>query len=194
MLKKLYGEYVRYGRSLMSRSMWAIIVYRYGVWAMRLRPAPVRWIAGKIYGVLFMVVQILTGTVLFREVKVGKDLRLIHARNILVDPGVVIGDRCVIMHEVTLGSTLGRRGVPKVGNDVFIGCGAKVLGPVKIGDHAIIAANSLVLSDVPPGTTAIGVPARILRVRRSVPTQQQPPDAASATEDEGDEPVVAVVR
>src|SRR5712692_6412009 len=125
MLKRIYAEYVRYGRSLMSRSMWAIIVYRYGVWSLRLRPKPIRWIASRIYGCLFMMVQILSGTVLFREVKVGQDLRLIHARNIMIDPGVVIGDRCVIMHEVTLGSTLGREGVPKVGNDVFIGAGAK---------------------------------------------------------------------
>src|SRR5712664_555913 len=174
MLRMIYAEYVRYGRSLMSRSMWAILLYRFGAWSLHLRPAPIRWFAGKIYGVSFMLVQVLTGTVLFREVKVGEDLRLIHARNILVDPGVVIGDRCVIMHEVTLGSTLGRRGVPRIGNDVFIGAGAKILGPVKVGDHAIIAANSLVINNVPSGTTAIGVPARILRFRRSEPAPENP--------------------
>jgi serine O-acetyltransferase len=55
-----------------------------------------------------------------------------------------------------------REGVPRIGNDVFIGAGAKILGPVTVGDGAIVAANSLVLTNVPPGATAVGVPARML--------------------------------
>ena len=78
---------------------------------------------------------------------------------IQIHPSAEIGDRCGIMHGVTLGSD--GKGVPTIGNDVFIGCGATVLGGVKVGDNARIAANSLVISDVPSGSAAMGVPARV---------------------------------
>jgi serine O-acetyltransferase len=93
---------------------------------------------------------------------VGEEFHLIHWGNTKIHPGVVIGNRVGIMHDVTLGTTMERPGVPRIGNDVFIGAGAKILGPVTIGDGAVVAANSLVLSDVPPGATAVGVPARVL--------------------------------
>jgi serine O-acetyltransferase len=67
------------------------------------------------------------------------------------------------MHDVTIGTNMEREGVPVLGDDVFVGAGAKILGPVRIGSGARIAANSLVLQDVPEGATAIGVPARVLR-------------------------------
>jgi len=75
----------------------------------------------------------------------------------------VIGDRVGIMHDVTIGTNLERPGTPVIGNDVFIGTGARILGGVKIGDGARIAANSVVLTDVPAGATAIGVPARVMQ-------------------------------
>jgi serine O-acetyltransferase len=75
------------------------------------------------------------------------------------------------MHDVTIGES-DRRGVPVIGDDVFIGAGAKVLGPIRIGHGARVAANSLVIADVPDGATAIGVPARILSYsgRKQTPT------------------------
>src|SRR5262249_16975207 len=69
--------------------------------------------------------------------------------------------RVRILHNVTLGTNMGPD-VPTIGNDVFIGCGASILGKVTIGDGARIAANSLVIADVPPGATAIGVPAKVM--------------------------------
>ena len=74
-----------------------------------------------------------------------------------------MGERCMISHGVTIGVLGGDRlGVPRLGNDVYVGCGAKILGPVTIGDGAIIGANAVVLEDVPAGATAVGVPARII--------------------------------
>ena len=77
-----------------------------------------------------------------------------------------MGERCSISHGVTIGVLGGHRpGVPRLGNDVYVGAGAKILGPVTIGDGAIIGANAVVLKDVPAGATAVGVPARIKRKR-----------------------------
>jgi serine O-acetyltransferase len=174
LLNKLYGDYVRHGRTFRNPGLWILFVYRYGVWSQKL-PNPARWLTSKIYGSWTMTLHLLTGTELYRETVIGDDFNLIHGTNIMIHPDVVIGDRCGLMHEVTLGTNAGRdrrrSGVPRIGDDVFIGAGAKVLGPITVGDGATIAPNSLVTIDVPPGTTAIGVPARILRFPTQPPAQ-----------------------
>ena len=78
-----------------------------------------------------------------------------------------IGNNVLIYQGVTLGGTgkeTGKRH-PTIGNNVVIGCGAKVLGPVNIGDNAKIAANAVVLTDVPPDSTAVGAPAKIIKIK-----------------------------
>ena len=96
-----------------------------------------------------------------------------HRTGIEIHPGVgivigetaEIGDDCLIYHGVTLGGTgkdSGKRH-PTIGNNVLIGTGAKVLGPFKVGDNSRIAANSVVLSEIPPDSTAVGIPARVVR-------------------------------
>lgn len=74
----------------------------------------------------------------------------------------IIGERCVIGQGVTLGGNGNENGVPNVGNDVYISAGARILGPVHIGSRARIGANAVVLTDVPEGATAVGVPARVI--------------------------------
>src|SRR5580658_4642008 len=108
-----------------------------------------------------MMVEGQTGVLIERETVIGKKLHIIHAQGINIHPECVIGDRVGIMHGVTLGANMGP-GVPVIGNDVFIGCFASVLGKVTVGDGARIAANSLVISDVPAGAVAMGVPARVI--------------------------------
>eukprot|EP00850_Spirogloea_muscicola_P016502 SM000134S26945 [mRNA] locus=s134:277523:279611:+ [translate_table: standard] len=95
----------------------------------------------------------------------GKGLMFDHATGVVVGETAVIGDNVSILHHVTLGGTghfAGDRH-PKIGNGVLIGAGATLLGPIKIGDGAQVSACSLVLSDVPPHTMAVGVPAKIIR-------------------------------
>ena len=85
---------------------------------------------------------------------------------IVIGETAEIGDDCLIFHGVTLGGTgkdVGKRH-PTIGNNVLIGAGAKVLGPFKVGDNSRVAANSVVLSEIPPNSTAVGVPARIIRI------------------------------
>ena len=90
-------------------------------------------------------------------------LVLPHPNGIVIHPASRIGPNCMIFQQVTLGTTRGREGAPRIGGHVDIGAGAKILGPVTIGDHAAIAANAAVLADVPAGSVAAGVPARIVR-------------------------------
>ena len=86
-----------------------------------------------------------------------------YGMGVVIHRRTVIGNNCEISHHVTIGGRGGFYEVPAIGNDVFIGAGATILGPVKIGDGAIIGANALVLEDVPPHAVAAGNPARIIK-------------------------------
>lgn len=92
----------------------------------------------------------------------GKGLRLPHPTGVVIHPDVVIGPGCMIMQQVTIGRMAGP-GVPVIGENVYVGAGAKILGLVVIGDGARIGANAVVLKDVPSYCTAVGIPARVVR-------------------------------
>lgn len=106
--------------------------------------------------------SVVTGADLPLGTRIGGGLVLPHPSGVVIHPEVVIGPNCTIFQQVTLGTTRGRPGVPVLGGHVDIGPGARVLGPVRIGDHAVVGANAVVLRNVPAGATAVGVPARIL--------------------------------
>jgi serine O-acetyltransferase len=98
--------------------------------------------------------------------RIGRGIMFDHATGIVVGETAAIGDNCSILHNVTLGGSGSERGDrhPKIGRGVMIGAGAKILGNIRIGDCARIAAGSVVLQDVPPRTTVAGVPAREIGV------------------------------
>ena len=107
-----------------------------------------------------------TGIEIHPGAKIGKRLVIDHGMGIVIGETAEIGDDCLIYHGVTLGGTgkdVGKRH-PTIGNNVLIGTGAKVLGPFKVGDNSRIAANSVVLSEIPPNSTAVGEPARVVKV------------------------------
>ncbi len=101
--------------------------------------------------------------------RIGKGLLLDHATGVVVGETAVIGNNVSMLHAVTLGGTGKERGDrhPKIGDGVLIGAGAKLLGNIKIGECAKIGAGSVVLNDVPPHSTAVGVPARVVGLARS---------------------------
>lgn len=80
----------------------------------------------------------------------------------IIDPRSVIGDDCKILHGVTLGGRGRHKGVPKVGNNVVIGCHAQLLGPITVGNNAIIGAGSIVIHDVPDNAIVAGNPAKVI--------------------------------
>ena len=107
-----------------------------------------------------------TGIEIHPGAKIGKRLVIDHGMGIVIGETAEIGDDCLIYHGVTLGGTgkdVGKRH-PTIGNNVMIATGAKVLGPFKVGDGARIAANAVVLQEIPPNATAVGAPARVVRI------------------------------
>ncbi|MCL2108231.1 MAG: serine O-acetyltransferase [Oscillospiraceae bacterium] len=105
-----------------------------------------------------------TGIEIHPGATIGKGLFIDHGSGVVIGETTEIGDNCTIYQGVTLGGTgkdTGKRH-PTIGNNVLIGSGAKVLGPFKVGDNSKIAANAVVLKEVPPNSTAVGVPARVV--------------------------------
>lgn len=92
---------------------------------------------------------------------IGGGLLLPHPNGIVIHPSAVIGPNCLIFQQVTVGLTQGSTTAPVIGGHVDIGAGAKVLGPVRVGEHVLIGANAVVARDVPAGCVARGVPARV---------------------------------
>jgi serine O-acetyltransferase len=94
--------------------------------------------------------------------RIGRGIMIDHATGIVIGETAVVGDNCSFLHNVTLGGSGREQGDrhPKIGRGVMIGAGAKILGNIKVGDCARIAAGSVVLKDVPPRRTVAGVPAR----------------------------------
>ena len=107
-----------------------------------------------------------TGVEIHPGATIGRRLVIDHGMGIVIGETAEIGDDCLIYQGVTLGGTgkdSGKRH-PTIGNNVLIGSGAKVLGPFKVGDNARIASGAVVLREVPPNCTAVGVPAHVARL------------------------------
>ncbi|WP_315121014.1 serine O-acetyltransferase EpsC [uncultured Clostridium sp.] len=106
----------------------------------------------------------LTGIEIHPGAKIGKGLFIDHGMGVVIGETAEIGDNVVMYHGVTLGGTGKNKGKrhPTVGNNVIIGSGAKILGPITLGDNSKIGANAVVLKDIPANSTAVGIPAKIV--------------------------------
>ena len=110
--------------------------------------------------------RFLTGIEIHPGAVIGRRFVMDHGMGIVIGETAEIGDDVLLYHGVTLGGTGKDQGKrhPTIGNDVVIACGAKVLGPFKVGDHSRIASNAVVLSEIPAYATAVGAPARVVRI------------------------------
>ena len=117
------------------------------------------------------VSRFFTGIEIHPGAKIGKGLVIDHGMGVVIGETAEIGENVLLYHGVTLGGTGKDKGKrhPTLGDNVIIGAGAKVLGPIYIGSNSKIGANSVVLKDVPEGATAVGIPAKnIIRVQEDV--------------------------
>ncbi len=107
----------------------------------------------------------LTGIEIHPAATIGKNFFIDHGSGVVIGETTEIGDNCTLYQGVTLGGTgkdIGKRH-PTLGNNVMVGAGAKVLGPMKVGSNSKIAANAVVLHEVPENSTAVGIPAKVVR-------------------------------
>jgi serine O-acetyltransferase len=159
----LREDWQTYERDWTRQGFWVMVAYRFGNWRYQIRTRAIRVPFSFLYKLLKVFSEILTGIELPCEVKLGRRFRIDHFGGIVISGDVVFGDDCVVRNGVTVGLRhTGQRGAPVIGNRVDIGAGAKVLGPIRIGDDVAIGANAVVITDVPSNSIAVGVPARIL--------------------------------
>lgn len=147
-----------------EQGIWAIAVYRFGR-AVREFKIPVTSHLIKLVAfVLFKFTEIVTGISLPASARIGKGLYVGHFGYIILHSDVQMGENCSIGPGVVIGTRgLGSQGAPAIGDNVYIGVGAKVLGNIKIGHNVKIGANAVVLEDIPDGATVVGIPAKTIR-------------------------------
>jgi serine O-acetyltransferase len=184
-MNRFSADIVRYksmgyaGRQLwLNPAIWAIAIYRFGNWLYVAKPFILIRIPSKIvYFFAYMFSEVVMEMCLDPQANIGGGLYIAHIGGIHINPQAIIGINCNLTHRTTIGaSAMGREGSPVVGDNVYIGTGATLIGRIKIGNGAKIAANTLVITNVPEGTTVMGVPGRVIMR----PPKAQPPVPSTA--------------
>lgn len=134
----------------------------------RLRVALARWRVPVVGHLLRVLQGVLHGIEIDKRVRLGYGAYFVHTFGTVIGGDARVGDRVQFMGNNTVGTSKDN-GYPTIGDDVTVGVGARILGPVRIGDGAVIGANAVVLIDVPPGGVAVGVPARLVSRDRQRP-------------------------
>jgi serine O-acetyltransferase len=143
-------------KTLCTDGTFAMACYRAMQWSHRHRLAPLAMCCNKLNAVFG---QCIIG----RGAEFGPGFVLVHSQGVVINGTVRGGSGIHLEHQVTIGAE--KRQSPVLGDEVFVGAGAKIIGPVTIGDRARVGANAVVLDDVPPDATVGGIPARVLRIR-----------------------------
>lgn len=151
-----------------ARSTIEILLTYSGLHAIMMYRIAHRFYEKKLFLTARMISQFarfVTGIEIHPGAKIGKGFFIDHGSGVVIGETTEIGDNCLVYQGVTLGGTGKDKGKrhPTLGNNVMVGAGARVLGPFKVGDNVKIAANAVVLEEIPPNCTAVGVPARIVR-------------------------------
>ncbi len=117
----------------------------------------------------------LTGIEIHPGAKIGRRFFIDHGMGVVIGETAEIGDDCTLYHGVTLGGTTWHKQKrhPTLGNNVVVGAGAKILGPIHVGDNARVGSNSVVVKDVPIGATVVGIPGRIIDSKQDSKSQQR---------------------
>jgi serine O-acetyltransferase len=163
MFDNLREDWRTHDRNLFRQGLWVMAVYRFGRWRYKIRQRWIRLPFSVVYKFLRVLSEILTGIELPCEAIVGRRFRIDHFGGIIISGDAVFGEDCIVRNGVTVGlRNTGKSGSPTIGDRVDIGAGAKLLGPIRIGDDVAIGANAVVLTDVPSRSIAVGVPARVI--------------------------------
>jgi serine O-acetyltransferase len=162
------ARYRAHGESIsaiaLNPAVWALAWYRFGYAIYHTRLPRLLMLPFKIiYRIGYLLIEITTEMCLSPRAEIGGGLYMTHVGGIHLHPNAVIGKNCDLGHRVTIGDAAGTsRRVPRLGDNVYVGNGATIIGGIQIGDGGRVAANSLVMTNVPPGATVMGVPARVV--------------------------------
>ncbi|MFA5530990.1 MAG: serine O-acetyltransferase [Thiohalomonadaceae bacterium] len=161
-----------------ARNMFEVLTTYPGVHAVLIHRAAHRlWNAGWkwLARALSTLGRWLTGIEIHPGATIGRRFFIDHGMGVVIGETAVIGDDCTLYHGVTLGGTSWDKGKrhPTLGNDVVVGAGAKVLGPITLGDGTRVGSNAVVVKDVPMGATVVGVPGRIVSRRDEAQEQRR---------------------
>lgn len=171
MCKNLKADFDRYKAAsfkekiyvLFEQGFWAVAIYRLGRWTAGIRIPIIGFILRFVAFLLFKIIEITTGISIPASAKIGKGFYVGHFGSIILHSDVVMGENCSIGPGVLIGTRgVGNKGVAVIGDNVYIGVGAKILGKITIGNNVKIGANAVVVTNIPDGATAVGIPARVL--------------------------------
>jgi serine O-acetyltransferase len=187
---------VVFDRDPAARNTWEVITCYPGFHARLLhRLAHGLWMSGFKWLARFVshLGRWLTGIEIHPGARIGRRFFIDHGMGVVIGETAEIGDDCTLYHGVTLGGTSWAKGKrhPTLADQVVVGAGAKILGPITIGTAARVGSNAVVVKDVPPGATAVGIPARI------IPHTDDPAHAqfsAYALSGQDNDPVVKVIH
>ena len=147
----------------------------HAVWAHRVAHCLWRWRLKLLARVLAQLTRWLTGIEIHPGATIGNRFFIDHGMGVVIGETAEIGDDCTLYHGVTLGGTSWEKAKrhPTLGKNVVVGAGAKILGPIIIGDNARVGSNSVVVKDVPAGATVVGIPGRIVIAKDDVNSEKR---------------------
>jgi len=166
-------EDLRTHGKLLEQGFWAVAVHRFGNWRMGVRPRLLRFPLTLLYRFLYRFVEWACGISLPYTTKLGRRVHIWHHGGMIFQARS-IGNDVHLRQNTTLGvvRTEHNMEIPTIEDRADIGCGACILGPVTIGHDAAVGANAVVLQDVPPYGVAVGVPARVVKIRKPPASDQ----------------------
>lgn len=151
-------------KALGEPSLHIMLAYRYGRMMMKVWP-PFRWILLVPYWLVQIVIRMMYNITISLRADIGPGFVIVHPSATVIFPGVKIGANVTIGNQVVIcPARIGDSRCATIDNDVMIGAGAKILGPVRVNHHSVIGANSVVLNDVPVGAVVGGVPSKVIKI------------------------------
>ncbi|ODN65412.1 serine O-acetyltransferase [Methylophaga muralis] len=167
MFENIKQDWKANSKSINHAGFRTLLVYRFGQWRMTIKNKFLRAPMGFLYRQMEKHVRFKYGIELPYTVALGNNITFEHQHGIVIHGQAKIGDGCIIRQGVTIGnkSLEAPFDAPSIGAYVNIGAGAKILGKVQIGDHAAIGANAVVTSDIPDYAVAVGIPAKVIKIK-----------------------------
>lgn len=174
LLSIMREDWITHNRDATRAGLHAMLLYRYAAWRLNLAPGIRRKALSAVRHGLWPLVRNVYGIELHETAKIGRRVMIVHQGTVIIDGTAVVGDDCVIQHNVTIGRARDGGGAPRIGREVVIGPGAVVAGEITVGDRARIGPNAVVLVDVPADTTVFAPPGRQIQPKANREQRETP--------------------